>query len=1624
MSLSRSFYPKQIQNVLIDNNSISTTIGGLSFSVPSGEIIDFTTGSQTLVIGGTGPGAIPVKNSKIITVSTTGTDGGDFLSISDALASITNASATNPYVISVGPGVYTEPELVMKSYVDIVGQGRDVNFLRPLYFTGTMVRGVNNASFKNFTLDGATGSGGIGVYASNLNSTQAFYVDTLRFLRCETLVKIESTGSGDDTFVGMNDIVLDDGVDFTTGFYVHTAGPTGSVNMKVSNLDYINFTPTVNTKLFHCDGNNAIMNIMNVSAFHVLPTGDAFYIENGADLNLHSSTFNNFGIGLHNPSGSTEASTFVIGGTEFRCATWNIYIDDSLTDGQYVGKYERDKTYIRQGSTFSLSGFVKRSFMVSNNAGDAVDFHSLSDAVAAITNSSSTNRYVVHLRPGVYTEPLIDLSTKPYVNVYGEEITSVVIQPDGAHDIFKIGPNVELSFLTLTGAQSGYSAINFTNGGDFGQCHKVAFYDCDTGILVNNTTNVASEFYGEYVDFNGTFMHAVKVTSPTGTAFVNLENFYVFPTVYVTGSHGVHVEDAGSDVNISSAYFSGLGYYGVHLHNGAKIHVSNADFEGYDVAVHNPNVGAACEVNILSTDLTENTLELQVLHPSSIGTFQGISNDHTLIVTPNGFHVNFIDKLDGEFHIDSKLHMKFEDGTSTDVSTLFLKNAPMGLLEGGVITALTGTTINISTGVGYVENTITDNVLRLDWNSQNLTLPTGSNEYVYINEDNVLGYSASLPNFEHNIVLGRVVTNNNDLIAIDPSPMKIYHVVNDMSLFNREALGSVFRSGSIVSTSPTGTYKLDVSSGVYYFGNNRFAPAGGNQITFTTYYRNGTGGWIHSTGTTVDGTYWDDGTGVLNDIANNHYAKHGFYLVGDGMYEKYFLVLGQEEFPDLVSVEGGNLPNPPSAIDDGIVNIAGIIVKGGGTNIQEIQDTRPVIGFKASGVAAASNHSNLQGLANDDHTQYLLVNGGRSMGGNLNMGTYNITNAGTFNSVAVETHASRHLPQGSDPLTTLVPSSITTTNTTGSANAFARSDHTHDINLQGLTTVTSMLTTDYVAISASGTSYKITPGNFVSASINAGVPSNITTTNTTGSANTWSRSDHTHDINLQGLTTATSMLSTDYVAISASGTSYKIIPSNFVSQNINAGTPVGITTTNATGSAQTWARSDHTHDINLSGLTTTTSVNTTTDFVAVHVTASGAAYKITPSNLLASNIKEGLPVGISNVNATGTAPTWARSDHVHDININALSTATSSQGGDFVPIYIGASGGAYKISPSNLLAVSNTFGVPSNIGDVNATGSSVALSRSDHVHSLAIPSFPETTGVSGTQDYIVMYSSSGAQHQKISMSNAVLNFTGTLTNKSLVDTSTYFLKSTDTTKSVQLQAADVLTPWILQFPNASGTIHLDTTELMMATTGDGIHTIIYNPSVRTKTYAMMSDLLPHGELYLSFSTGQGQLTTTYTSNSLGAIAGVTYIIGTSAQFTGATTGCFAANAFSTKLNSTGSHLFTMPKFGMLTYIGDYNDFCFHTAVTISIKNNALGQNNTNYVFWLRIIRADGVTTFDVPGSEIKQFSATNADWGSTAIHSDLLLNKNDSFVLCLKASKAGVYFDLGSLNFFSMGMPC
>ncbi|HKP53171.1 MAG TPA: hypothetical protein VJ183_11030 [Chloroflexia bacterium] len=111
--------------------------------------------------------ALKAKSYKNVVV--VAKSGGDFTSLTTALNSITDASATNRYLVKVGPGSYGRA--TMKPYVDIEGSGQDTTVLSDYgYSTGTSgtIVGANNTEIRSLTVENLGGDYyAVAMYADN-----------------------------------------------------------------------------------------------------------------------------------------------------------------------------------------------------------------------------------------------------------------------------------------------------------------------------------------------------------------------------------------------------------------------------------------------------------------------------------------------------------------------------------------------------------------------------------------------------------------------------------------------------------------------------------------------------------------------------------------------------------------------------------------------------------------------------------------------------------------------------------------------------------------------------------------------------------------------------------------------------------------------------------------------------------------------------------------------------------------------------------------------------------------------------------------------------------------------------------------------------------------------------------------------------------------------------------------------------------------------------------------------------------------------------------------------------------------------------------------------------------------
>ena len=361
----------------------------------------------------------------------------------------------------------------------------------------------------------------------------------------------------------------------------------------------------------------------------------------------------------------------------------------------------------------------------------------------------------------------------------------------------------------------------------------------------------------------------------------------------------------------------------------------------------------------------------------------------------------------------------------------------------------------------------------ITWNAQSFdfislgasTLNIIYSKYLYINSAGTLLSSDSPTDNTTTVLLGKAVAQG--IAGGDYGVTYIQNIQrnanNTATLIDRTlrfGIQSIVDSGLITTLDSGSTvspcnFFFDVSNGDFYFSTYNFTLSLDTfKINMMQVWRAGSGlftgkisNYVLGYESGISNPQWDSlGNGTLSNIDSGKYVKHALYYTGGGAPGEFVFVYGQQEFNDLPTAQTGGIPPTPSFLGPSVVSICGIIVGATDTTLDatRFRDIRPTLAYHSSGVTATADHNSLLNLTvGDVHTQYLPINGSRSFTGNLNMGTGNITNSGTYNTVTVEAHASRHLPGGADPLIVGTPTTIGTSNSIGIVNNFSRSDHIH-----------------------------------------------------------------------------------------------------------------------------------------------------------------------------------------------------------------------------------------------------------------------------------------------------------------------------------------------------------------------------------------------------------------------------------------------------------------------------------------------------------------------------------------------------------------------------------------------------
>jgi hypothetical protein len=996
---------------------------------------------------------IPSSTSENVLEVTVPAGTGQFSTISAAVASITDASVLNPYLIIVYPGVYVESNITIPSDVAIRGVNEYSVFILP-----------QSTSQSVFIMEDRTALSNM-AFRDTINVTVPLIVATaapsinLQDVQFEDVNIGVQLGPSPTSPVSafINNLR---GIGAINTLLIVDGSGANAVSMFATTTSWkTTLTTNATTIIVHGSLANAV--IQNVECIGTLgmTNSTAMSVYDGAICSVNNIGVEHMNYGISDAAGT--GADIEIGAINLVDVGIAVHIINADSTGQLTGYVVPNLLDIVRESTFTPRDRILFEVTVGEKG---ADFTSVTDALAYIASRtgtlavSSSALYVIVVGPGTYVEAPFTLPQ--YVSLIGDNPLSTIIQASDLTTSFIttntdstirqcsfIGPSdpgtccivydgaasSSLFLEDLVVSQAGDALIKLTT--DVGNVCSVSISRVEfrtpfvTGIDARNTS-------GFVVGFLVNELNAVNdLGSPVDTTIIRLDG-----TSFPLGNNSMQCVIRDSIVNdpLATDTVTALEVVGA-----ASVTVSGLYVTQNKTAISILNSATSPVLRIAGSvfdNLTSTSVDIQNANTNG---FVNIVADTSAIVNTSTV-LKFVvqGSVGGSLTVTGDLNLGTELSTATNVSALINEGA-LGVLMGGVLSAGAGFDVDVTAGTGYLVTAL-DDLQYTPWAAQTDTLTASDTFYVYIDSSAVIQHDVTVPDRAQNIVLGIVRTTGSAVDFILDTAQRSDHLASTFEQQYRESIGVVFIAGCIVTEGGTAD-TLDVTDGTYTYGARNFTPTGGTGVTFIIYtstVRDQSASVLPS----PSSVFQYDVSGTVTPIPSGKFAKHLLLVANDGSLEVYVLVYGQTAFDSQVLAEAGDLPTIPSFLGGSFAPIAGIVVDDD-LGVVSTVDARPFPSFQsvASGGGGTTDHQSLTNRASSTaHTQYLLRDGSDTMTGTLQMNTNSITGATTVNGVVVETHASRHLPGGADALTTQVVVSVGSSNTEGVAAAFARADHQHN----------------------------------------------------------------------------------------------------------------------------------------------------------------------------------------------------------------------------------------------------------------------------------------------------------------------------------------------------------------------------------------------------------------------------------------------------------------------------------------------------------------------------------------------------------------------------------------------------
>lgn len=736
----------------------------------------------------------------------------------------------------------------------------------------------------------------------------------------------------------------------------------------------------------------------------------------------------------------------------------------------------------------SVGGRPVTQVLTVGQAGSNVDYNTIKEAVDAAVagGASSTSQWEIKVYPGVYVEQAMTIPAG--VNVVSQTNrldTAFVVAADSTDDLFTLAGGY-LCGLNLSGVTTTDKAlVRADTAGTLNVCHGISFNNCDIGLAASNGATLVCSNLSCLISDTGQSVTTGVYATGAGTFLAISGSFATVPSAVLPGYTDNPI-DCMFKIRDSAEMFMNAGTFRIApkdssadvicVDSEATAFVASCEFSGCGNALHIGSSGSNSIIITQGSSFKDNILNTFI--ESSTGnvyvnqTVDAESNS----ITSGGNQLGLVQYRDeNRVRLLGDVDYRYVETTrDIDLGRFFNEWGATGVSSGGEVTSGTGLAVDVAAGTGWVRRKSTYNDLHaVSWDaSSELSVSDSTTNYIiYDASAEAIQSTTSSPGYADTILLATVVTDSTGIRYIHTTRNYLDSFLQQLRDYLLSTRKTALDSGLTVSTGTTST-NIDIGSGSYYLGLDNISYAGDSDATFSYFYGSNGANEVASQ-TDIDDAQYDN-AGTLTSLSSGYFKADTVVLTSDGRIN---VIYGTDEYATQSEAEVAPSANIPTFMEASAIYLANLIIEEG-SGIQTTVDLRPqpaTGGGGGGGTAGVSDHGALSGLSDDDHTQYLLIDGSRAMSGSFDMGTNAITNVGDVDGVNVSSHASRHNPGGSDALSTGTPEAtqVGATPDAGSASSYALSDHQHGI--------------------ANGT------------------PSAIGTANSAGTASTVASSDHVHD---------------------------------------------------------------------------------------------------------------------------------------------------------------------------------------------------------------------------------------------------------------------------------------------------------------------------------------------------------------------------------------------------------------------------------------------------------------------------------------------------------------------------------